>query len=97
MTSSTNWQKRNWEETPVGKLSVRLKKLYANKELEAKWTDEDQRHIDILRATSLSKERDIHEEFEKRAKVIEDAYQEALKEQVTGTMEAEIAYLEAKL
>ena len=97
MTSHTNWQKRNWEETPVGKLSVRIKKLYANKELEAKWTDEDQRHVDILRATSLSKERDIHNNFDKRAKALQDEYEEALKAQVTGTMEAEVKYLESKL
>jgi hypothetical protein len=77
MTSYTNTEKRLWEETPVGKLSLRLKKLYANKELENMWTDEDQRHVDILRATSLSKERDIHEDFEKRAKVMQEEYEEA--------------------
>ena len=94
MSSYTNHEKRIWEDTPAGKLYTSVKKLYADKETQKKWTDDDQRKVDIIRATSLSKERDITEDFQKQAKELEATYKSAIEAQLERVLKQEFEYLE---
>jgi hypothetical protein len=95
MTSYTNTAKRVWEETPAGKLYVKVKKFYANKEHKPKFTDDDQRFVDISRAKSLSKERDVTEDFQKKAKELEDEYKKSLEDNLFNQLTEEYTYLES--
>lgn len=95
MTSKTNYAKRAWEETPAGKKYIAIKKFYADETTKEKWTDDDQRFVDISRAKSLSRERDITEDFEKRAKTLEDEYKQSLQKNVEDQLTEELEYLES--
>lgn len=94
MTSKTNHAKRIWEETPAGKKYTKVKKFYNDKETQKKWTDEDQRFVDISRAKSLSRERDIEEDFQKRARELEAEYKKKLEENIDTQLTEELDYLE---
>ena len=94
MTSHTNVAKRVWEETEAGKCEVKLKKLYADKKLEKKWNDTHQRWVDIHRAKSLSKQKDIIEEYEKDVEKLQDLFRKTFEEYMLGVTNTEIEYLE---
>lgn len=94
MTSHTNHAKRIWEDTPAGKMYTKIKKFYADEKTKEKWTDEDQRFVDISRAKSLSRERDITEDFQKRAKELEDEYKKSLEANLEVQLKEELDYLD---
>ena len=94
MTSKTNYAKRAWEETPAGKKYIAIKKFYADETTKEKWTDDDQRFVDISRAKSLSRERDITEAFQKRVQELEEEYKKSLEENIDEQLTEELDYLE---
>lgn len=95
MTAHTNHAKRIWEDTPAGQKYLAVKKFYADETTKEKWTDNDQRFVDISRAKSLSRERDITEDFQKRAQELEAEYKQSLEKNVDDQLTEELAYLEA--
>lgn len=94
MTSRTNLAKRLWEETPAGKKYTAIKKFYNDKGTKELWTDEDQRFVDISRAKSLSRERDLTEDFEKRAAALQAEYKAALEKNIDTQVTEELDYLQ---
>jgi len=76
MTSYTNIEKRIWDDTPAGKLEEKIKRLHNKLYDSKKLTPEIERWIDIHRAQTMSKERDITDEFVKAGQKLEEDYRE---------------------
>lgn len=93
MTSYTNTEKRIWEDTPAGQLEVRIKRLHNKLFDQEKMTEEIGRWVDIHRATTMSSERDMVEEFTKEQAELEAKYRERHNAFMLEQYQKEIDYL----
>lgn len=93
MTSSTNLDKRLWEETPAGKMEVKIKKLHNKLYDTDKLTHDIQRWVDIHRAQTMSAERDLTDEFIEKGKALEEEYRTKWTDFMCGQYQKEIDYL----
>lgn len=86
-------QKLLWEDTPAGKLERKIKKLHVKLYDDKKITDVIERWIDIHRATTMSKERDLIEEYQKMQSELEERYREKYADFMCEQYQKEIDYL----
>lgn len=93
MTSYTNTEKRIWEDTPAGQLEVQIKKLHNKLYDQEKLTDEIVRWVDIHRASTMSAERDMVEEFTKEQAELETRYRDKHNDYMMQQYQKEIDHL----
>ena len=86
MTSRNNLERRQWEESPAGKIELKARKIFNKREVQKKITEEDVRWLDINAATTMSKDRDLIQQFEKKEKELIDNLKEEYRQEFEKVM-----------